>query len=149
MWETFHQKSALIAHQRTHIGQKPYICFFLLFYYSYVHTRLGSFLPPAPTPQLHGVFLSKTNTILTGKQCARCSCLSHGWFSFKRYMCFFNLAHGPFWKKMSLYSPRDVRFPRSVPFKNKLRSHMKPCASCFSFQHRLFSLRDTFVSWSS
>jgi hypothetical protein len=25
---------------------------FLLFYYSYVHTRLGSFLPPAPTPSL-------------------------------------------------------------------------------------------------
>jgi hypothetical protein len=25
---------------------------FLLFYYSYVHTRLGSFLPPAPTPFL-------------------------------------------------------------------------------------------------
>jgi hypothetical protein len=23
--------------------------FFLLFYYSYVHTRLGSFLPPAPS----------------------------------------------------------------------------------------------------
>jgi hypothetical protein len=26
--------------------------YFLLFYYSYVHTRLGSFLPPAPTPSL-------------------------------------------------------------------------------------------------
>jgi hypothetical protein len=26
--------------------------FFLLFYYLYVHTRLGSFLPPAPTPSL-------------------------------------------------------------------------------------------------
>jgi hypothetical protein len=26
--------------------------FFLLFYYSYVHIRLGSFLPPAPTPSL-------------------------------------------------------------------------------------------------
>jgi hypothetical protein len=25
---------------------------FLLFYYPYVHTRLGSFLPPAPTPSL-------------------------------------------------------------------------------------------------
>jgi hypothetical protein len=29
-----------------------YLSFFLLFYYSYVHTRLGSFLPPAPTPSL-------------------------------------------------------------------------------------------------
>jgi hypothetical protein len=29
------------------------IVFFLFFfYYSYVHTRLGSFLPPAPTPSL-------------------------------------------------------------------------------------------------
>jgi hypothetical protein len=26
--------------------------FFFSFYYSYVHTRLGSFLPPAPTPSL-------------------------------------------------------------------------------------------------
>jgi hypothetical protein len=26
--------------------------FFSLFYYSYVHTRLGSFLPLAPTPSL-------------------------------------------------------------------------------------------------
>jgi hypothetical protein len=25
---------------------------FFFFYYSYVHTRLGSFLPPAPTPSL-------------------------------------------------------------------------------------------------
>jgi hypothetical protein len=29
-----------------------YLFYFLLFYYSYVHTRLGSFLPPAPTPSL-------------------------------------------------------------------------------------------------
>jgi hypothetical protein len=28
------------------------VFFFLLFYYSYVHTRLGSFLPPVPTPSL-------------------------------------------------------------------------------------------------
>jgi hypothetical protein len=26
--------------------------FSFFFYYSYVHTRLGSFLPPAPTPPL-------------------------------------------------------------------------------------------------
>jgi hypothetical protein len=26
--------------------------FSFFFYYSYVHTRLGSFLPPAPTPSL-------------------------------------------------------------------------------------------------
>jgi hypothetical protein len=29
-----------------------YILYFFKFYYSYVHTRLGSFLPPAPTPSL-------------------------------------------------------------------------------------------------
>jgi hypothetical protein len=28
------------------------MCFSLLFYYSYVHTMLGSFLPSAPTPSL-------------------------------------------------------------------------------------------------
>jgi hypothetical protein len=26
--------------------------FYYYYYYSYVHTRLGSFLPPAPTPSL-------------------------------------------------------------------------------------------------
>jgi hypothetical protein len=34
--------------------------FFLLFYYSYVHTRLGSFLPPAPTPSLTRVVFLKS-----------------------------------------------------------------------------------------
>jgi hypothetical protein len=29
-----------------------FIYLFLKFYYSYVHTRLGSFLPPAPTSSL-------------------------------------------------------------------------------------------------
>jgi hypothetical protein len=29
-----------------------FFLFFFFFYYSYVHTRLGSFLPPAPTPSL-------------------------------------------------------------------------------------------------
>jgi hypothetical protein len=29
-----------------------FIYLFILFYYSYVHTRLGSFLPPDPTPSL-------------------------------------------------------------------------------------------------
>jgi hypothetical protein len=33
-----------------------FVFFFILFYYSYVHTRLGSFLPPAPTPSLVAVF---------------------------------------------------------------------------------------------
>jgi hypothetical protein len=31
--------------------QEVFVIFFF-FYYSYVHTRLGSFLPPAPTPSL-------------------------------------------------------------------------------------------------
>jgi hypothetical protein len=28
------------------------LCYSFFFFYSYVHTRLGSFLPPAPTPSL-------------------------------------------------------------------------------------------------
>jgi hypothetical protein len=32
--------------------QRPFLFFLILFYYSYVHTRLGSFLPPASTPSL-------------------------------------------------------------------------------------------------
>jgi hypothetical protein len=31
---------------------KYFFFFFFFFYYSYVHTRLGSFLPPAPSPSL-------------------------------------------------------------------------------------------------
>jgi hypothetical protein len=38
------------------------------------------------------VFLLKTNSILTEKKCARCSCFYLRWFSFKRYMCFLNSA---------------------------------------------------------
>jgi hypothetical protein len=34
------------------IYQGKFLSFFLLFYYSYVYTRLGSFLPPAPSPSL-------------------------------------------------------------------------------------------------
>jgi hypothetical protein len=43
-------------------------------------------------PSSQEVFFSKTDAILTGKQCARCSCFKHGWFSFEKYLCFFNLA---------------------------------------------------------
>jgi hypothetical protein len=35
---------------RPDLRETPF--FFFFFYYSYVHTRLGSFLPPAPTPSL-------------------------------------------------------------------------------------------------
>jgi hypothetical protein len=43
-------------------------------------------------PKLQELFLSKINSIFTGKQYARCSFFYHRWFSFERYMCFFNLA---------------------------------------------------------
>jgi hypothetical protein len=32
------------------VGSGNVIFFSFFFYFSYVHTRLGSFLPPAPTP---------------------------------------------------------------------------------------------------
>jgi hypothetical protein len=32
-----------------------FFIFSFFFYYSYVHTRLGSFLPPAPTPSLEPI----------------------------------------------------------------------------------------------
>jgi hypothetical protein len=53
--------SAILKHSKRFIKNGTYIkvyflqkCdkFFLLFYYSYVHTRLGSFLRPVPTPSL-------------------------------------------------------------------------------------------------
>jgi hypothetical protein len=42
------------------------------------------------TPKLQEVFLSKTNSILTGKKCARFCDFKQRWFSLERYMCFFN-----------------------------------------------------------
>jgi hypothetical protein len=39
------------------------------------------------------IFRSKTNTTLTGRQCARCCCcVWHRWFSLKGYKCFFKAA---------------------------------------------------------
>jgi hypothetical protein len=37
---------------RNMLGEIDFFFIFILFYYSYVHTTLGSFLPPAPTPSL-------------------------------------------------------------------------------------------------
>jgi hypothetical protein len=51
----------------------------------------GAFIP-LENPEGQAVFLSKTNLILTGKQSAIYSTFYHRWFSFKRDMCFFNLA---------------------------------------------------------
>jgi hypothetical protein len=39
---------------------------------------------------LQEAFLSKTNSILTGKHCSRCSCFGQKSFSLERYMCFCN-----------------------------------------------------------
>jgi hypothetical protein len=44
--------SLIVCHERF----PNFILFYLfiyLFYYSYVHTMLGSFLPPAPTPSIN------------------------------------------------------------------------------------------------
>jgi hypothetical protein len=44
---------ALIFKKRKYFLFLFFLFFFsFFFYYSYVHTRLGSFLPPAPTPSL-------------------------------------------------------------------------------------------------
>jgi hypothetical protein len=43
---------ALMAPHSSYSQSHIFFVFFLLFYYSYVHTRLGSFLPPAPTRSL-------------------------------------------------------------------------------------------------
>jgi hypothetical protein len=41
-----------------------------------------AFLHPENS-DLQKVFLSRTNSVLTGKPCTRCSCFWHKWFSFK------------------------------------------------------------------
>jgi hypothetical protein len=59
-----------------------------------VNSPLWSILrlfPPWKTV-VAGSILFQTNAILTGKPCARCSCFNQGWFSFDKYLCFFNLA---------------------------------------------------------
>jgi hypothetical protein len=41
-------------------------------------------------PDGQAIFLTKTHSIVTQKQCARCSTFYHRQFSFKRYICFIN-----------------------------------------------------------
>jgi hypothetical protein len=50
------------------------------------------FVSPLNKTKLQEIFLSKTNSVLTGKQCARCPTFYHRWFSFESHMCFFNSA---------------------------------------------------------
>jgi hypothetical protein len=75
----------------------------------------------------------KTNTILTGKQCARC------WFSLERCMCFFTLAHRPIWKQISLSLSWKLRFAGSIPFKTNSNLTGKWCASWYCSLHRWVS----------
>jgi hypothetical protein len=49
-------------------------------------------LSPLENPKWQEILLSKSNSILRSKQCARCYFFYHRWFSFERYMCFFNSA---------------------------------------------------------
>jgi hypothetical protein len=62
-------------------------------------------------------FLSKTKSILTWKQCAGICSIWHRCFSKERYMCFFNSAELPVWKKMSLSPPWKLWFAGSITFK--------------------------------
>jgi hypothetical protein len=78
-------------------------------------------------------FLSNTNSILTGKQCARCSWYSNKWVSFERYMCFVNSADRLIWKKMSISPPWNVWFAWSIPFTNYLNSHWDIMGRCLSW----------------
>jgi hypothetical protein len=41
-------------------------------------------------PKLQEIFLSKTNSIISGKQCTRYSCFYHRWIPFEKYVSFFN-----------------------------------------------------------
>jgi hypothetical protein len=70
------------------------------------------------TPELQKEFLSNTNLILTGKECARCSCFFHRWFSFERYMSIFTLGVKSYLEKLSLCILWKFWFARSIPFKN-------------------------------
>jgi hypothetical protein len=55
-------------------------------------------------PKLQEVLHSKTNSVLTGKQCARCSCFYHRWCSFERQMCVFNSAEWAYLEQSDLIS---------------------------------------------
>jgi hypothetical protein len=63
---------------------------------AYVH--LGNYT-------LQEVILSKTNSIITGKEYGSYYYLLNRWFSFEKYMCFFTLATRPVWKKIILSPP--------------------------------------------
>jgi hypothetical protein len=58
------------------------------------------------TKKLSEVFLSKTTQCSQGNN-GLCTCFSHIWLSFERYMCLFILSKMSIWSKMILSAPRN------------------------------------------
>jgi hypothetical protein len=71
---------------------------------------------------LHDVLLSTTNSIVSGKQCARGCSFYHGWFSVERFMSFFNSAvkdyldHADPLSTLKYLHFRKYSFQRLTPF---------------------------------
>jgi hypothetical protein len=90
-------------------------------------------------PKLHELSPSKTNSILPGKQCARCSYFSHQWFSFKRYKYFFNSAQYACLEQIEPISTlKHLSFWKYF-LKNLAILTGKQSARCSGFYHRWFS----------
>jgi hypothetical protein len=70
------------------------------------------------TCDLQAVFLSKSNSTLTGKQCARCSCIQHRQFSLRDTCVSSTHLNVLIWTKMSLSSLWTLCFAGNVPFRN-------------------------------
>jgi hypothetical protein len=95
---------------------------------------------------LQEIFLSKANSVLIGKQCARCPCFYNTWVSFKRYMCVFNSVEEAYLELHELYSTLKTMICRIYIFRkftlssqghNALDSHSSH-SECFLQQIHMF-----------
>jgi hypothetical protein len=72
-------------------------------------------------------FLSKTKSLLTGKECVRYSCFKHRWFSLERYMSFFNSAEKACFDQADSISTLKTMICRRTSFKTNSILTEKQC----------------------
>jgi hypothetical protein len=97
-------------------------------------------------PKLQEVFLSTTNSVLIGKQNARCSCFWHKLFSLSNTCVSHTQPERPIWKKTSLYQPCLLRLAGRIPLKNYIYSQREDMLEVPASNVEVFLWKDTCVS---
>jgi hypothetical protein len=104
-------------------------------------------LPHLEKCDLQDVFISKINSILTGKQCAKCFQLQHRWFCLVRYMFFFNLSEKAYLEQTAPFFTLENLCCRKYFFQKLTQfSQGNNVFDVPPVKTEGFLLRDTFVS---